>query len=338
MNWRRALNGWGVQPARPDQPSECRPAPARVVVGHAAGVQSADAARLQRHHVSPQPEQHRAGARRRHRGSDLGISPEVSGGAGQSQPGGDGVGRPQRSVAIWDDKIYHQHSRRAHRRALDARTGTIVWDTIGRRSDSKGYGYTSGPIIVNGKVVSGMTGCARYKDDVCFISAHDARTGKQAVAHIDGRAPGEPGGDTWGDLPLVFRAGGDAWIPGSYDPAMNLIYWATAQAKPWARAVRGTDGDALYTNSTLALDPDTGKIVWYYQHLPGEIARHGRSVREHPRRRRRPRQSLFKMGKIGVLWELDRKTGKFLNAFDLGYQTLMTIDRADGQGHVSART
>ena len=68
----------------------------------------------------------------------------------------------------------------------------------------------------------------------------------------------------------MFRAGSDAWIPGSYDPATKLIYWGTAQAKPWSRAARGTDGDALYTNSTLALSPTTGELEWYYQHLPGE--------------------------------------------------------------------
>ena len=68
----------------------------------------------------------------------------------------------------------------------------------------------------------------------------------------------------------MFRAGGDAWIAGSYDPGTNLIYWGTSQAKPWTRFARGTDGDALYTNCTLAIDPATGKIVWYYQHIPGE--------------------------------------------------------------------
>ena len=77
----------GVQPAEPDQPAECRPAPARVVLVHASRVQSADAARLQRHHVSPQPRQHRAGARRRHGGPALGISPGVSGGAGPDPAG-----------------------------------------------------------------------------------------------------------------------------------------------------------------------------------------------------------------------------------------------------------
>jgi alcohol dehydrogenase (cytochrome c) len=245
---------------------------------------------------------------------------------GQAAGGGDG--RPQRSLAIWDDKIFI-NTADAHIVALDARTGKIVWDTT-VADNSKGYGYTSGPIIVNGKVVAGMTGCSRYKDDVCFITAHDARTGKELWRTSTVARPGEPGGDTWGDLPLVFRAGSDAWIPGSFDPKTNLTYWGTAQAKPWARAVRGTDGDALYTNSTLALNPDTGKITWYYQHIPGE-SHDMDEVFESVLVDSGPRQSLFKMGKIGVLWELDRTTGKFLNAFDLGYQTLMKIDLLTGK-------
>jgi alcohol dehydrogenase (cytochrome c) len=238
------------------------------------------------------------------------------------------AGEPQRNIAIWDDKIF-LNTADAHIVALNARTGNVVWDAT-VADHSKGYEYTSGPIVVRGKVVSGMTGCTRYKEDVCFITGHDAKTGKEIWRTSTVARPGEPGGDTWGNLPLMFRAGGDAWIPGSYDPGTNLIYWGTAQAKPWARAVRGTNGDALYTNSTLALDPDTGKIVWYYQHLPGET--HDMDeVFENVLVDAGGRQSLFKMGKIGVLWELDRRTGRLLNAFDLGYQTLMTVDPKTGK-------
>ncbi len=127
-----------------------------------------------------------------------------------------------------------------------------------------------GPIVVRGKVIAGITGCSRYKEEACFLAGLDARTGKELWRTSSIARPGEPGGDTWGDLPLQFRAGGDMWMSGSYDPETGLVYWGTAQAKPWARAVRGTDGAALYTSSTLAIDPDTGKMKWYYQHIPGE--------------------------------------------------------------------
>jgi alcohol dehydrogenase (cytochrome c) len=128
----------------------------------------------------------------------------------------------------------------------------------------------------------------------------------------------------------MFRAGSDAWIPGSYDPGANLVYWGTAQAKPWARAVRGTDGAALYTNSTLALDPDTGKMKWYYQHIPGETLDMD-EVFESILIDVGARQSLFKMGKLGILWQLDRKTGAFIRATDLGYQNILDVDPQSGK-------
>ena len=236
-------------------------------------------------------------------------------------------GVARRNIAIYGDTILGATAD-AHLFALRAQTGELVWDRA-VADHALGYEYTSGPIVVKGKVVAGMTGCTRYKDDVCFISAHDAATGREVWRTSTVARPGEPGGDTWGGLPLTFRAGSDAWIPGSYDPQTNLIYWGTAQAKPWASAQRGTDAPSLYTNSTLALDPDTGRIAWYYQHIPGE-AHDMDEVFESILVDSGPRQSLFKMGKIGVLWELDRKTGAFLHAYDLGYQNLMTVNPKSG--------
>ncbi len=241
--------------------------------------------------------------------------------------GGDGNG-VQRNIAIYGDKIFGT-TNDAHIIALDARSGKLTWDTA-VADPKQGYQYTSGPIVVRGKVIAGMTGCSRYKEDVCFISGHDAATGKELWRTSTVARPGEPGGDTWGDLPLAFRAGGDAWIPGSYDPEANLIYWGTAQAKPWARAARGTDGDALYTNSTLALDPDTGKIKWYYQHLPGETQDMD-EVFESILIDSGGRKSLFKMGKLGILWQLDRTTGAFIRATDLGYQNIVDVDPENGK-------
>jgi len=237
-------------------------------------------------------------------------------------------GLARRNIAIFSDKIYAGTSN-AELIALDARTGTLVWQH--RVADhALGYQYTSGPIIVKGKVVAGMTGCEFYKDDVCFISAHDAQTGKELWRTETVARPGTPDGKSWDHLPLRQRAGSDAWIPGSYDPRTNLIYWSTSQAKPWASAQRGTEGAALYTNSLLAIDADTGKLVWYFQNIPGEthdldevfenlLVDHGE------------RRSVFKMGKIGVMWELDRRTGTFLNAYDAGYQDVATVNPTTGK-------
>ncbi len=239
-----------------------------------------------------------------------------------------GAGMRTRSIAIYGDKIYVNTSD-AHIVALDARTGDVAWDAT-VADYTHGYRYTSGPIVVKGKIVAGMTGCQNYKNDVCFISAHEAETGEEVWRTSTIARPGEPGGDTWGDLPLTFRAGGDSWIPGSYDPSTGLTYWSTSQAKPWARVSRGTDGDALYTNSVLALDPETGALEWYYQFVPGET--HDLDeVFESVLIDRDGRRSLFKMGKMGILWEIDRTTGAFVAAHDLGYQNVIDVDPRTGE-------
>ena len=111
----------------------------------------------------------------------------------------------------------------------------------------------------------------QYREEGCYISAYDAGTGKQAWKFYTIAREGQPGGDTWGTLPNLLRAGGDTWITGRYDPDSN-DYWGIAQAKPWLRVSRGAKpGDkGLFTNSTLALDPDNGTLQWHFQHVPGE--------------------------------------------------------------------
>ena len=236
--------------------------------------------------------------------------------------------RALRGLSIFEDRIL-VNTGDAHIVALDARTGKVAWDTAVTDPNQR-FTYSAPGLVVRGKIISGLQSCEFFYEQKCAITAHDARTGKElwrtpTIAH-----PGQPGGDTWGSVPLMFRAGADSWITGSYDPALNLVYWSTAQAKPWTRAARGTDGDALYSNTVLALDPDTGKIVWYNQLLPGET--HDMDeVFESILVDSGPRRSLYKMGKLGVLWQLDRQTGKFVDARDLGYQNLIDIDRTTGK-------
>ena len=238
-----------------------------------------------------------------------------------------GIGA-QKNIAIYDDKIFGT-THQAHIIALDARTGEVVWDTQ-TADPSLGYQYSAGPIVARGTVIAGITGCERYKEDICFLTGLDARTGEEKWRTSSIALPGGPGGDTWGDLPLEFRAGSDMWMTGSYDPDANLVYWGTAQAKPWARSVRGTDGDALYTNSTLAVNPDTGELVWYYQHLPGETNDMDDGF-ENILIDVGGRPSLFKMGKLAILWQLDRETGAFIHATDLGYQNIVDVDPETGE-------
>ena len=241
--------------------------------------------------------------------------------------GGPPPGRMHRNIAMYGDRIY-LNTADAHVVAIDARTGEEVWDAD--VDQGVGYQFSSGSIVADGMVVSGLTGCGRYREESCYIVGLDADTGEERWRTSTVALPGQRGGDTWGDLPPMFRAGSDSWIPGSYDPVTRTLFHGTSQAKPWARAVRGTDGDALYTNSTLALDPDTGEMKWYYQHLPGETLDMD-EVFERILVDYDDRRSVFTMGKIGVLWELALETGRFRSARDLGYQTVADIDPETGQ-------
>ena len=137
------------------------------------------------------------------------------------------------------------------------------------------------------------------------------RRGRRAFNTV--AVDGEPEGDTWGKLPNLFRAGTESWITGRVDPALNLTYWGTAQAKPWLAVSRGMsmDDDALYSSSTLALNVDTGKLAWHFQHAPAE-ALDLDVVFERVLVDDGNQNVLFTIGKDGVLWKLDRKTGKYL--------------------------
>ena len=248
------------------------------------------------------------------------IGPELSNGLGAI-----------RSLALYRDKVYLATTD-VRLVALDARTGKIVWET--RIADpAKGYGNTSGPLVIQGKVVQGMGGCDRYKETGCFISAYDAETGRQLWKFETVARQGAPGGDTWGKLPNLLRAGGDAWITGSYDPALGLTYWGVAQAKPWMRAIRGTSGAALYTASTLALRPADGSLAWYFQHTPGESLDLD-TVYERVLVDSAGRNLLFTIGKDGILWKLDRKTGQFLGYKETVFQNIFdSIDPNTGAVH-----
>jgi alcohol dehydrogenase (cytochrome c) len=231
-----------------------------------------------------------------------------------------------RGIAMFDDKVFLA-THDARMVALDARTGKLAWETaIADRA--KGYSNTSGPIVIKGKVVEGMTGCDRYKETGCYISAYDASTGKQAWKFNTVAREGEPGGDTWGKLPNMLRAGGETWITGTYDPDLNLTYWGVAQAKPWVPASRGMKASdtALYTSSTLALRPDDGTLAWYYQHAPGE-ALDLDEVFERVLVNDEGRNVLFTIGKPGILWKLDRRNGKFLGYKETVFQNI--FDKID---------
>ena len=261
-------------------------------------------------------------------GTDQEITAEELGEAAMPSTAFAGVGRGvQKNIALYGDMVFAA-TENASIRAIDARTGLLVWESQ-TADPSLGYFYTAGPIVANGVLVTGITGCERYKEDVCFYTGHDPLSGEELWRFSTVAAPGTPGGETWGDLPLRFRAGGDSWQSGSYDPELNLVYMGTSQAKPWARAVRGTDGDALYTNSTIALNPNSGEMAWYYQHLPGETHDMDETF-ESVLVDINGRDSIFKMGKLAILWQLDRQSGEIIKATDVGYQNILDVNPVDG--------
>ena len=249
---------------------------------------------------------------------------------GGSQGGGTGA---MRNLAIYQDKIFVATTD-AHLMALNARTGERVWDVV-IADTAKGYGNSSGPVVINGKVVQGLGGCDRYKakdsDQGCFITAFDPSNGKVLWRFNTEARSGEPGGDSWGDVPNMLRAGGETWITGSYDPELNLTYWGVAQAKPWVQASRGTGAAAaLYSSATLALRPDDGTLAWYFQHVRGESLDLD-EVYERVLVDVGDRKVAFTIGKAGILWKLDRKTGEFMDAKETVFQNVFTwLDRKKG--------
>jgi alcohol dehydrogenase (cytochrome c) len=203
--------------------------------------------------------------------------------------------------------------------AIDARTGKVAWNV----EMTDGRGSSSGPLVARGKVIQGMGGCQQYVEQKCFISAYDAATGKQLWRFHTVAREGEPGGDTWGKLTNLFRAGGETWITGSYDPELNLTFWGTAQAKPWMPVSRGmrTIDKALYTSSTVALDADTGKLAWHYSHAPGE-ALDLDIVFERVLVDSGADRLVFTSGKDGILWKLDRRNGRYLGHKETTFQNV----------------
>jgi PQQ-dependent dehydrogenase (methanol/ethanol family) len=178
-----------------------------------------------------------------------------------------------KSLGIFEDMIYFG-APDGFLLALDAKTGKLRWET---KVDEGGI-TAGGLLVADGKVISNRTCQQQGKREFCFIAAHDARTGKEVWKFYTTAAPGEPGGDTWGTLPAEQRVAGPWGLPGSYDPVRKVVYWGVANPLPYTRfkrhngyeAISLTSPSELYSNSTLALDVETGKLVWYFQELPGD--------------------------------------------------------------------
>src|SRR5262245_43468634 len=184
--------------------------------------------------------------------------------------------RPQlarnKNIGIYEDMLYLA-APDGVLVALDAKTGKVRWET---KVDNGGQ-TAGGMLVADGKVITSRT-CPQGVREFCFIGAHDAKTGKELWKFYSTAAPGEPGGDTWADMPVEQRAAGPWGLPGSYDPKRKIVYWGVANPNPYTRLTRHGRADAvsftspanLYSNSTVALDVATRKLAWYYQELPGD--------------------------------------------------------------------
>ena len=261
-----------------------------------------------------------------------------------------GLSGNNRNIAIYDDLIIDT-SMDAQVFALSATTGELAWETPVLDYTVYPVLQGSGPIIANGKAVTGRSCSPRGGPEACVVTAHDAKTGEEVWRRRLIPAPGEPGDDSWGDVAYEDRKHVGAWMVPSYDAALNLVYIGTSVTAPAPKfLLGGAQNQHLYHNSTLALDADTGEIVWYYQHLndhwdldhPFERLLVDTAVTPDPAavnwinprlQAGEKRQVVTGIpGKTGVVYTLDRETGEFLWATPTVTQNVIsTINGATGE-------
>jgi alcohol dehydrogenase (cytochrome c) len=247
----------------------------------------------------------------------------------------------KRGIALWGDRLFIGTSD-VHVVALDVHTGKAVWDT--RVGDFKvREGLTGGPLVADGRVLVGTTGTGvGAKPGGPQLIGLDAATGKELWRLGTIAKPGEPGGESWNGVPFLDRSGASVWTTPSYDPGTGLAYFGTGNTYDTAPLLRpqqkGMTRDGLFTNSTIAVDPVTGKVAWYRQHFPNDqwdldwaferqlVDLEVRGVK---------RRALITAGKIGIYDALDARTGEFLFSIDLGLQNIVrSIDPVTGEKHV----
>jgi alcohol dehydrogenase (cytochrome c) len=218
-------------------------------------------------------------------------------------------GRVNRGLAILGDTLF-MGTIDAHLLAIDAKSGKLLWDSV--VADAKqNFSITMSPNVFKDKVIVGTAGGDMGIRG--YISAFDAKTGKEAWRFYTIPAPGEPGNDSWsGDS---WRTGGAAvWNAAAYDPETNLAFWGTGNPAPdWDGSVRL--GDNLYSNCVVALDVDTGELKWYYQFTPHDELDYDATqvpVLADIDWRGTPRKVMLWANRNGILYVLDRVSGEFL--------------------------
>ena len=261
-----------------------------------------------------------------------------------------GNARNNRNLAIYEDKIINT-SDDNHIFALNALTGEEVWETEILDYQVNTATHSSGPIIADGLAISGRSCRPWGGPNACIMAAHNASTGEEVWRRRLIPAPGEPGDETWGDVPFESRHHVGSWMVPSYDPELGLIIMGTSVTSPAPKFyLGGTDNKHLYHNSTLALEVETGEIRWYYQHMndhwdldhpferllvetkvtpdPNEVTWINPDLT--PGETRKVITGI--PGKTGIVYTLDRATGEFLWATPtIEQNVVIDIDGATGE-------
>jgi alcohol dehydrogenase (cytochrome c) len=245
----------------------------------------------------------------------------------------------RRNFAIYGDRLYVPTSD-DHVVALDVKNGTVVWD-MPVANYKEGWQTTGGPLVAKGKVLQGIVGQSPGGGAVVAL---DAETGKEAWRFHTIARPGEFGGDSWNGLPVEKRSGASIWTAGSYDPQLNLAFFGVGQTYdtgPLLHSINkpGITSDSLYTDSTLALNPDTGKLAWHFQHVHNDQWdldwAFEQEVIELPVDGT-PRKLVVTSGKMGIIEAMDAASGQYLFSKDLGIQNVISgIDPKTGEKSIN---
>jgi alcohol dehydrogenase (cytochrome c) len=220
-------------------------------------------------------------------------------------------GRVNRGLAILGDALF-MGTIDGHLIAIDAKNGKPIWDVTISKPEL-GYSFTMAPLVVKDKVIMGPAG-GEYGIRG-FIAAFDAKTGKEAWRFHTVPGPGDPGFESWPAGSNAWEhGGGSIWVTGSYDPDLNLMYWGVGNPGPdWNADSRS--GDNLYTDSVVALDPDSGALKWHYQFTPHDEFDYDSTqvpVLADMDWKGRPRKVMLWANRNGFWYVLDRATGEFL--------------------------
>jgi alcohol dehydrogenase (cytochrome c) len=237
-------------------------------------------------------------------------------------------GRVNRGFAILGDRLF-MATLDAHVIALDTKTGNPLWD-VTAADYRAGYTFTLAPLVVKNEVIVGVSGGEFGVRG--FVDAYDAATGRRLWRFETVPAPNQPGHESWAGESWE-TGGAPAWLTGSFDPELNLLFWPTGNPAP---NMYGGDrlGNNLYSNSMLALDPDTGRLKWFFQFTPHDV--HDYDATQIPVLvdadwEGRPRKLLIQANRNGFLYVLDRTDGKFLSATAMGRVTWAKAIGPDGK-------